>query len=116
MTVALQRLGPLHGNVPDATRRRMDKDLVTGRHPIGGAQQIARRHAFEHHCGGGIIGYLRRQLEQPVRRDIAPFRISANSAAAVGHAVTRLDVVTPGPTASTTPAASRPIPDGKGTG
>jgi hypothetical protein len=80
----------------------------------GLAEQILNGEALQHERRGNAIGDIRRKLDQPIGRHHARFAVRAERPAAVRDAIPGATRSTPGPTASTIPAASMPMPLGNG--
>ena len=52
-----QGLGPLRCDEANAAGGGVEQNCFAGLHLVGGAQEIAHGHAFQHHAGGGLVAY-----------------------------------------------------------
>ena len=91
MTVAPRCLRPLAGDQTDAARGGVKQQRGAGPDLIGLPQQVAHRHALQHHGGAGLVVDAVGQLDQPVRRHHPFVRVTAERAR-VGAAVTDLEI------------------------
>jgi hypothetical protein len=87
-----QRIGPLAGDEADAAGRGMNEDGLAGRDLVGLAQQIAHRHALEHHRRGGLIGDPVGDLAHPVGGGVAGLTIGPDRTVAIGDAIADLEL------------------------
>ncbi len=69
--IGAEMIGPLAQDQADAAGCGMNEDVHALLDLEGAAQQIFRRHAFEHHGGGLLVADIRRQFHGAVSRDVA---------------------------------------------
>jgi hypothetical protein len=111
--VHAHRARPLAGNQADAAGGRMEQDGVAGLERIGAPEQVL------HGQPCSIMAARSRNRSRPAApgyagRHVRSLAVGAVRTRRIGHAVAWLHVVTPSPTASTTPAPSCPRPPGSG--
>ena len=63
ITVAPRCFAHWRRDQPDAARGGVEEDRVAGLHREGPAQEVLRRHALQHHRGGGVVIDPVRQLD-----------------------------------------------------
>ena len=86
-----EMLGPLAGDQADAARRRVQQHGRVLADLVGLAQQVAHRHALQHHRRAGLVVDAVRQLDETVHRHQPLFRVAADRAS-VGATVADLEL------------------------
>ena len=82
-----QRLCPLTGDEPDATRCGMEQELLVGLNFIGFAQQVVNRQTFQERGRRLLKGDGVRQQGGFIRRNVVDGAVSAQRRLRVHHAV-----------------------------
>ena len=99
-----------------AAGRGVDQAGVARTERVGAGGEEVRGEALEHDGGGDSRVDLRRQRNDALGRGERVFRVAARSGSRHATLSPGRQVETPSPTRSTTPAASRPGVNGRGTG
>ena len=92
-----QMFGPLAGDQPDTTGRRMQENDIAGLDCGAALQKIAGRHALQHHGRGLAGGNRRREFDQPMGGYPPPFGIGPGRQSGVGHAIAFRNIGYAGP-------------------
>src|SRR5262249_5831797 len=87
---------PLAGDEPHAASGRMKQQRCPGADLVGLAQQIAHRHALQHHGGARPVVHFIGKLDEPVRRHQPLLRVAAQGTG-IGAAIPDLEVAYPWP-------------------
>ena len=86
------RLEPLAGNQANAAGRGVEQHRVAGLHLVRAPDQVLHGHALEHHRRRGLVSDAVGELQQPVRRHDAYFRVRTRRSAGVGNAIAYPDM------------------------
>ena len=89
-------LRPLAGDEADAAGGGVEEDGLARLHRVGAAQEILRRHALEHHRGGGLVVDALRDLDDVRGGHQADLGVGAHGRGRVGDAVADRRILHPG--------------------